>query len=199
MIQRCLSRPVSDHFPILLGSNGVRTGPSPFRFELMWLKFQGFKEILKGWWQNLQFHESFSFFLTAKLKAQKGILKTWNREVFSRVKANQKDALRKVTFWNDLEKERGLGLKEAEERAKARDDFKGWALMEETSRRQKSRETWLKEEDRNTRFFHRMANAHRRRNCFKSISINGRKLDKEADIKEGLVDAFQNLLSAPGD
>ena len=60
------------------------------------------------------------------------------------------------------------------------------------------RETWLKEGDRNTGFFHRMANAHRRRNCLNSICINGRKLDKEADIKEGLVDTFQNLLSAPG-
>ena len=44
---------------------------------------------------------------------------------------------------------------------------------------------------------HRMANAHRRRNCLNNICINGRKLDKEADIKEGPVDAFQNLLSAP--
>ena len=42
-----------------------------------------------------------------------------------------------------------------------------------------------------------MANAHRRRSCINSICINGRRLDKEADIKEGLVDAFQNLLSAP--
>ena len=43
-----------------------------------------------------------------------------------------------------------------------------------------------------------MANAHRQRNCLKNICINGRKLDKEADIKDGLVDAFQNLLSALG-
>ena len=43
-----------------------------------------------------------------------------------------------------------------------------------------------------------MANAHRRRNCLNTICINGRKLDKEDDIKEGLVDAFQNILSAPG-
>ena len=42
-----------------------------------------------------------------------------------------------------------------------------------------------------------MANAHRRRNCLKNICINGRKLDKEVDIKVGMVDAFQNLLSAP--
>ena len=70
--------------------------------------------------------------------------------------------------------------------------------MEEISWQQKSREAWLKEGDMNTGFFHRMANAHRRKNCLNSICINDRKLDKEADIKEGLVDAFQKLLSAPG-
>ena len=80
MIQRCLPRPVFDHFPILLDNDGVRTGPSPFRFELMWLKFEGFNEILKGWWQNLQFH-----------------------------------ALRRVTFWDALKKERELGLEEIED------------------------------------------------------------------------------------
>ena len=44
-----------------------------------------------------------------------------------------------------------------------------------------------------------MANAHRRRNCFKSISINDKKLDKEAKIKEGLADAFQNFLLTSSD
>ena len=70
-------------------------------------------------------------------------------------------------------------------------------MMEEISWRQKSRATWLKEWDRNTEFFHRMANAHRRRNFLNNISINGRKLVKEADIKDGLINSFQNLLSAP--
>ena len=66
---------------------------------------------------------SFSFILSAKLKTLKGILKTWNREVFGKVETNKKDALSRVTFWDDLEKERGLDLKEVEERAKARVDF----------------------------------------------------------------------------
>ena len=47
---------------------------------------------------------------------------------------------------------------------KAREDYKNWVDMEEVSWRQKSIELWLKEEDRNTGFFHRMANSHRRRN-----------------------------------
>ena len=195
--QRCLPRPVSDHFPILLDSAGVRTGPAPFRFELMWLRYEGFKDLLKGWWQNLHFYGSFSYILSAKLKALKGILKAWNKDVFGKVETNKEEALRRVTFWDDCEKVRALAREEAEERAKARADFKSWALMEEISWRQKSRETWLKEGDRNTGFFHRMANAHRRRKSLNSICINGRRLDKEADIKEGLVDAFKNLLTAP--
>ena len=67
--------------------------------------------------------------------------------------------------------------------------------MEEISWRQKFRELWLKG-DKNTGFFHRMANSHRRRKFLLNISINGR-LEKEVKIKEGLIEAFQNLLSTP--
>ena len=89
-----------------------------------------------------------------------------------------------------------MSLEEAEEREKAREDYKKWVDMEEVSWRQKSRETWLKEGDRNTGFFHRMTNSHRRRNSIRSISINGKSFVKESKIKEGLVGAFQSLLTA---
>ena len=124
VVQRCLPRPSSNHSLILLDNDGIRTGPSPFRFQLMWLKHEGFKEILKGWWQNLVFHGSCSFILASKLKTLKGILKVWNREVFGRVKTNKLEALRRVSYWDDLEKERELGLEEHEGRTKAKDDFK---------------------------------------------------------------------------
>ena len=96
-----------------------------------------------------------------------------------------------------MEKGKELSLTEAEEREKARESYKEWVDMEEVSWRQKSREIWLKEGDRNTGFFHRMTNSHRRRNSITSIRINGKNLVKEAKVKEGLVRAFQSLLSAP--
>ena len=40
--QRILSRPVSDHFPIQVEVRGMARGKSPFRFENMWLKMEGF-------------------------------------------------------------------------------------------------------------------------------------------------------------
>ncbi|RVX04070.1 hypothetical protein CK203_015497 [Vitis vinifera] len=63
--------------------------------------------------------------------------------------------------------------KELEARKEAKEDFKKWALMEEISWRQKSRETWLKEGNKNTGFFHKMTNSNRRRNCLKKIKVNG--------------------------
>ena len=57
------------------------------------------------------------------------------------METNKKDALRRVSYWDDLEKERDMNLVEAEGRVNARAYFKRWALVEEISWRQKSRET----------------------------------------------------------
>ncbi|RVW20279.1 hypothetical protein CK203_106454 [Vitis vinifera] len=41
--QKRLSRPISDHFPIIIEGGGIERGPSPFKFENMWLKVEGFQ------------------------------------------------------------------------------------------------------------------------------------------------------------
>ena len=63
----------------------MRRGPVPFRFENMWLKEEGFKDLLKGWWQGLSFSGFFSFILVEKLKALKAILKSRNKDVFGKM------------------------------------------------------------------------------------------------------------------
>ena len=75
MVQYILSRPVSNHFPILLDEGGLRRGPTPFRFKNMWLKEEGVDNLLKRWWQGFNFNGSFNFILAKKLKALKSNLK----------------------------------------------------------------------------------------------------------------------------
>ena len=75
-IQVVLAKPVSDHSSILLDGGGMRRGPMPFRSENMWLKEEGFKEVLKKWWEGIQVSESASFILIEKLKALKPIMRS---------------------------------------------------------------------------------------------------------------------------
>ncbi|RVW42532.1 hypothetical protein CK203_106639 [Vitis vinifera] len=59
-----------------------KTRPTPFRFENMWLKAEGFKELVRSWWQGIDVRGSASYKLATKMKEIKQKLKVWNREVF---------------------------------------------------------------------------------------------------------------------
>ena len=58
---------------------------------------------------------------------------------------------------------------------------------------------WLREGDKNTRFFHQMANAHRQRNQMCKVRINGVWLTEEQDIRLGMGNAFKCLLTKSRD
>ena len=64
--------------------------------------------------------------------------------------------------------------------------------------RQKSKEIWLKEGNRNAKFFHQIANAHRMRNQMNRIKVNGRCLTEESEIKNEVSRTFQGMLTDPG-
>lgn len=80
------------------------------------------------------------------------------------------------------------------------EDFKKWAAMEEISWRQKSRELWLREGHKNTKLFHKMANATRRRNFLAKLRVDGKLLRTDEDnIKIGVANAFSRIFAKSRD
>lgn len=66
-----------------------------------------------------------------------------------------------------------------------------WLSRNESMWRQKSRETWLKDGDRNTRYFHTSAVVHRRHNNIDAIrGADGTWLVNFSDIREFVVGNF---------
>ncbi|RVW24959.1 putative ribonuclease H protein [Vitis vinifera] len=186
--------PVSDHFPILLVGGGIRRGSAPFRFENMWLKVEGFKDLIRSWWWGIEVRGSASFRLVAKMKEIKQKLKVRNREVFGRLDCNKSSALQQVDFWDWVECERSLTVEETESKKEAKESYKKWVLLEEFIG-DNFQGDLAKERDRNTGFFHHMASAHRRNNSLDKVKINGEWFSEEQKVREGIANAFQQLLS----
>ena len=97
-MQCLLTRPVSDHCPILLDCGGVRKGKSLFRFENMWLRVEGFMDKVKEWWQSYNFRGSPSFVIAKKLQALKYDLKMWNKESLGNVSIKKDAAWEKLKY-----------------------------------------------------------------------------------------------------
>ena len=197
--QAALPRLISDHSPIVLQAGGFSSGKSPFRFENMWLKIDGFQDLVRSWWNGYSVEGYSSHCIAEKLKALKKDLKNWNKEVIGNVSLNRAEAFSRLQRWETRENDSPLIASEVEAKNLALEDYKKWALLEETSRRQKSKEIWLREGDKNTKYFHKMANARARRNFLSKIRVNGATLSSIEDIKEGVCRAYWSLISVFGD
>ena len=115
--------------------------------------------------------------------------------MFGRLECNKSAALQQVEYWDQVESERRLTEEEISIKKEAKEGYAKWVNLEEIHWRQLLRELWLREGDRNTGYFHRMATAHRRRNSLDRIKINGVWLSEEQEVRTGIADAFKQLLT----
>ena len=120
-----------------------------------------------------------SYKLATKLNVIKQNLKIWNRDVFGSLESNKFAALQQVEYWDQVESERRLTEEEISIKKEAKEGYAKWVNLEEIHWRQLSRELLLREGDRNTGYFHRMATAHRMRNSMDRVKINGIWLSEE--------------------
>ncbi|RVW53118.1 LINE-1 retrotransposable element ORF2 protein [Vitis vinifera] len=108
--------------------------PTPFRFENMWPKVDGFIDLLWGGGKGL-------------------------REVFGRLEVKKNSALQHLEYWDGVESERSLTLAEAEQKNKPRmPSIIG-------------------------------------NNSMDRIMINGELLTEDQEVRDGIVNEFQKLLS----
>ena len=170
-------------------------GRRPFKFENIWLSSDGFVDKVKGWWESYHFEGTPSFILARKLKALKLDLKQWNVEVFGDVLNRRRQAMADLNELDVEAESRPLSTEKAARKFRLVEELEKSFLQEEISWRQKSRAISLQEGDKNTKFFHRIANSNRRSSSISSLMINGElSSDKEA-ISSSITQFYQDLYS----
>jgi exonuclease III len=188
----------SDHWPIAFCLDpGFPPRPKPFRFEKFWLTHPNFHQLAHTWWAQAEIdHGTHMYKFQQRLKNFKQHLKSWNKSTFGNI------LLRKKEIESQLEElqrtfiagSRTQNLVQEEEQLIA--DLEACREQEEILWRQKSRVQWLKEGERNTKFFHRAMTHRRYINRITQLEDDqGIPIRDHDQIAEELNSFYQDLLT----
>ncbi|KAL5569671.1 hypothetical protein UlMin_026246, partial [Ulmus minor] len=150
------SRTCSDHMPIILDTSPVSWGPTPFRFENMWLEHSGFRQECEQWWRGIEVEGWESYKIMEKLRALKDKIQVWNKEVFGDTRIIKKEVVEKIAGLDKKEEMAQLDVGERELRLSLRNQLEELVFKEAVAWRQKMKFRWIKEWDYNSAMFHRM-------------------------------------------
>ncbi|XP_047335496.1 uncharacterized protein LOC124939021 [Impatiens glandulifera] len=100
---------------------------------------------------------------------------------------------KKINIIDEVEEVRELLAEEVSSRIFLVSNLLELCKEEETGARQRSRATWLRYGDKNTKFFHCVSNAQTRNNVINSISVEGVVHDGEPAISNSIVAFYKEL------
>ncbi|KAK3200499.1 hypothetical protein Dsin_023914 [Dipteronia sinensis] len=170
----------------------LKTGATLF-FEFFngWLEENGLMDDVKRGWKECMASGHKGIVLRSKLKAVKGIIKKWHQKKDSSNRSFKPLTKRLAGIENSaLLNGWTAALRQERERIIA--DMWKIIRIEERDWRQKSRVKWLLEGDKNTRYFHNVANARRRGNFVGDLVYNGAILSAPELVRNGALEYFQD-------
>ncbi|CAL2256143.1 unnamed protein product [Prunus armeniaca] len=189
---RHLPRVRSDHCPLLISLNSAQYPHSEFkifRFQAMWMLHQGFKDFVSAIWNNSNGNTMCKTISLTKA------LTDWNKEIFGNIFQQKKRLMarldgtqrylckRTVPFLVELEK-------------KLLGDL-NVILEQELFWLQNFWNIWLKEGDKNTKFFHLSTIVKRRRNKIEGLNdSDGNWTTENSDMQAIVTSHFKDLFSS---
>ncbi|OMP03932.1 reverse transcriptase [Corchorus capsularis] len=187
--QKLKPKSLSDHNPVLLFVENVNWGPKLFKFFNHWFEMEGFQEMVANAWDNNSGGDLFQRFRLLKPK-----IKEWYKACgeadFRRI-----EMVEEQIHQLDLKIQQGENVESnREEMTQKRGEI--WRLYRSAERswQQKSHLQWLREGDKNTRFFQLVATNRARRNHIDQIEVDGRVVVHPEEVKEEISSFFERQI-----
>ena len=186
----------SDHKPIWLVSDDIRKRffrPNrPFRFEAMWVKDERCEGAVHEAWDKFLATDPMGNVLL-KVSHCQSHLSDWNKKVFGNVrrtlerKRRELEQAERVAAWGG-----GCGrVKELNAEIRRLTD------MEDCMWNQRAKVAWLRDGDKNTKYFHCRSTERNKRNFISGLENElGIWVEEESRIGDMLVQYFSNLFTS---
>eukprot|EP00253_Pinus_taeda_P022559 PITA_22559 len=186
----------SDQWPISLQwKNPGNSNRKPFKFEAFSLTHLQFKNMVKSAWESFIPNGSSTMYkFQQRLKHIKRKIKAWNYTTFGNIfqekkvlEKSMRELQQKIIRGGrteELVSQEQVLLTQLEERRK----------QEELLWKPKSRIRWLKEGEKNTKFFHRTTMQRRINNTISHIqNPQGDRMEKQEEIEKELTNHFKTV------
>ena len=171
----------------------VFSGRRPFKFENVWLEVVGFCDLVNSCWNHLIVTGPSSFILAKKLSALKTNLKEWSRDVFGHLEFKMAKLMEKVKSLAEKVQQQTLSWDDRVERLEVKKELSLVRGSLDIYWRQRAKQHLLVDGDRNTKFFHQVANRRRKFNTIHKIKVDGECFVDAALVKNAIVQFYERL------
>ncbi len=125
------------------------------------------------------------------------MIRRWCASHFYSIREEKKRIETEIHGLDRLEERQTLTAEQFANRQEWKERLNKVLLDEETLWSTRAKQRWLKEGDRNTKFFHAVANGRKRSNQIGTLEEDGRVICREEDKKAYFVNSFKKLFSPP--
>ena len=184
----------SDHAPLFMQGSVANTRKPSFKFEEFWLRMPGFKDTVSvAWNKHIQATDPIRRFHT-KLSRTAKALKQWQRQSVGDIR-KQLAVGKEIILRLDLAEEaRPLSEEERGLRRTLKASYLGLLAIDKMKLRQRSRLTWIRLGDANSKLFHARANGRRRRIYIQRLVTGAGMAVTTKDKEEVLFQHFSSHL-----
>eukprot|EP00253_Pinus_taeda_P027023 PITA_27023 len=186
----------SDHWPISLQwQHPGNVIGQPFRFEGFWLTHPDFKDFVQYTWKAFTPPEGSKMYqFQHKLKNLKYHLKHWNVEIFGNIFKEHQNLMKNLANLHQRIITEGHMADTLAEEQSIHTQLEERRKEEEILWKQKSRIRWLKEGERNTKFFHRTIVQRRMHNNIPFLQKqDGTRIEQHEEIEKEFLTHFKEV------
>lgn len=185
---------MSDHCPLLLSSNAGLQGKPRYHFAKHWTKLPDYLQVVEqAWTCDVTTADHYRRLDTLLHNATRE-LQSWGQRKVGSIKLQILAARELIMHLDRAQERRVLSEEELELRRELKKKSLGLASLEHTIARAQSRNTWLRDGDASTKFFHLHASYRKKKNHITSLESNKGPVHDHNVKQELLFQHFQAIM-----